>query len=185
VQKWADQFGKDSLLIRPYEREGQTIDVVADFMRVLGTKVETVTKKKKRGNHNPTPRRELMELLRAFNQLNVDVDRNKFFYSIMTRSKSYIRTADILNHDECAALIQEFAPGNQILIRDYYRDSAPLFPELTQFAPPLIWEPGSKEYFDMVVDVLDAVWNAAVSQPRNGAPYGKTKSSSEPPSTSA
>jgi len=161
VRQWADAFGKDALVIRPYERGGKTIDAVADFLGFLGLDAESEFQRKKAGRNNPSPRRELMELIRAFNQLDVDVDRDKFFYEVVSRNDAYIRSADLLGYEECAALVEEFADGNRTLASEFYTGSEPLFPEMTRSAPPVIWPPDSEEYFAMLVDMLDAVWKAA------------------------
>jgi hypothetical protein len=39
VERWAAQFGADALMLRPYERDGHTIDVVRDFAGILGIEV--------------------------------------------------------------------------------------------------------------------------------------------------
>ena len=161
VRQWADAFGKDALVIRPYERNGKTIDVVADFLGFLGLDAEGEFQRKKAGRNNPSPRRELMELIRAFNQLDVDVDRDKFFYEVVSRNEAYIRSADLLTFEECASLVEEFADGNRILAQEFYSGGETLFPEMIRGEPPAIWPPDSEEYFAMLVDMLDAVWKAA------------------------
>lgn len=161
VRQWADAFGKDALDIRPYERDGKTIDVVADFLGHLGIDVAAEFQRKAAGRNNPSPRRELMELIRAFNQLKHDVNRDKFFHTIISRNNAYIRSADLLGHEECVALVEEFAEGNREIAREFYRGGEPLFPEMVQVEPPTIWPPDSDEYFAMLVDVMDAVWTIA------------------------
>ncbi len=177
VRQWADAFGKDALVIRPYERGGKTIDVVADFLSFLGVDAAGEFQRKKAGRNNPSPRRELMELIRAFNQLDVDVDRDKFFYEVVSRNEAYIRSADLLTFEECASLVEEFADGNRTLVSEFYTGSEPLFPEMTRGEPPVIWPPDSEEYFAMLVDVLDAVWKAARKEKadESGEPRMKKK----------
>jgi hypothetical protein len=146
VQRWAEQFGTDAIILRPYERDGRTIDIVEDFMSVLGCDATLVLPRRKRGGmRNPSPRRELMELIRAFNQTDTDIDRDKFFFAVMKANPDFARSADLLDYDECRSLLDEFADANRELVETYYHDrgSAPLFPEL--------------EYFDMLATVMEAV----------------------------
>lgn len=161
VKQWADAFGKDALEIRPYERGGRTVDVVQDFLSLLGIDAAAEFERKAAGRNNPSPRRELMELIRAFNQLQQDVNRDKFFHAIISRNKAYIRSADLLGYEECVAVVEEFAEGNREIAREFYKGSEPLFPEMVRFEPPVIWPPDSDEYFAMLVDVMDAVWKVA------------------------
>jgi hypothetical protein len=179
VRAWAEAFGKDNLVIRPYERDGRTIDVVEDFLGFLGIEMVDELERNKAGRNNPSPRRELMELYRAFNQLDVDVDRDKFFYNVIRRNEDYIRSADLLGAEECAALASEFAAGNATLAREFYTGSDPLFPDMKPVAPPEIWSPESPEYFAMQVDFLDAVWKFA-RIPIDGEPSRIKKLRSEP-----
>jgi len=169
VQQWAEAFGKDNLVIRPYERGGKTVDIVIDFLGYLGIDAAEEFEGRKRGRNNPSPRRELMELLRAFNQLDIDINRDKFFHEVIGRNKEYVRSVDLLTHEQCAALMEDFAEGNHALIGEFYRDSGPLFPELIPGDRPQIWDADSPEYFAMLVDLLDAVWMFA-RDPALGAP---------------
>lgn len=161
VRRWADVFGKDSLDVRPYERQGATIDVVDDFLAYLGVEQTDDLERNKTGRANPSPRRELMEMYRAFNQLEVDVDRDKFFFNVIRRNKDYVRSADLLSPEECVALAAGFAADNAAVAREFYTGSDPLFPEMKPAAAPEIWLPDSPEYFAMQVDFLDAVWKFA------------------------
>jgi hypothetical protein len=174
VREWAEVFGKDRLVIRPYERGGKTIDVVEDFLSFLGVEITPELERVKVGRNNPSPRRELMELYRAFNQLDIEVDRDKFFYNVIRRNEAYIRSADLLDEKECTALIEGFAADNATLAREFYTGTEPLFPEMTAISSPEIWPPDSEEYFAMQVDFLDAVWKFARA-PIDGAPEGKKK----------
>ncbi|MBV9692997.1 MAG: hypothetical protein JO261_04790 [Alphaproteobacteria bacterium] len=161
VSKWASVFGKDAIVIRPYERSGRTIDVVEDFLGVLGIDIKQVFPKRRMGRNNPSPRRELLELFRAFNHLKTGVDKDKFFHAVILRNDAYARSADLLDYEACRELLDSFADSNRALVRAFYSDSEPLFPELKPFDPPEIWRPGSEPYTKMLVDMLHTVWCAA------------------------
>jgi hypothetical protein len=153
VEQWAAQFGADALVVRPYERDGHTIDVVKDFGEFLGIDVG----ERKRGKtHNPSPRLELLQFIRAFNQLDLNVDRDKFFYSFIHRNPDYIRSADLLSYEQSTSLLSEYADGNRVLAERYHGGVA-LFPDLTREAAADIWPPDGEAYFSMIVHVLDAV----------------------------
>ncbi len=160
VDRWAAQFGAGALVIRPYESGGRTIDVVEDFAGIVGSKV--AERKKKTKKHNPSPRSELLQFIRAFNHLDLDVDRDKFFYSLIHRNPSYIRSTDLLSYEQSVSLLSEYADSNRVLAERYCGGTA-LFAEPTPETPPDIWAPDGAEYFSMVVDVLDAVVALAVS----------------------
>ena len=107
---------------------------------------------------NPSPRRELLDLIRAFNHVNLDIDYDAFFWSLMRRNPDFIRSTDLLSFEECEALMSQFEDSNRTLSQTYYRDDeAPLFPALTAFSPPELWMPGQPEYFDMLVHMMNAV----------------------------
>jgi hypothetical protein len=169
VRQWADAFGKESLVIRPYERGGKTIDAVVDFLGLLGVDAIEEFQRKKAGSNNPSPRRELLEFIRAFNQLDIDVNREKFFFGVVRRQEAYVRSADLLTYEECVSLMEHFADMNRELIREFYRDPEPLFPAMKRSEPPRIWAPDSEEYFQLIVDVLTEVWNIA-RDPEGGKP---------------
>jgi hypothetical protein len=159
VRAWAEAFGREAIQIRPYEREGRTIDVVDDFAGVIGIDDPGFLAKKNRATmHNPSPRRELLELLRALNQLDLEFNHDAFFYPLMKRNPAYTRSADLLGAEECAALVAQFAQSNRTLEKEFYDGGlGPLFPPFKASEPPQIWTPESPEYFAMTVDFLDAV----------------------------
>ena len=163
VQKWTAAFGKEAVTIRPYERAGKTIDVVADFVGLLDLDETGALQRKKIGRNNPSPRRELMEMIRAFNQLEVNIDRNKFFYEVVARNEAYVRSNDLLTFEESVALLREFEVGNRELIEESYHDPEPLFPALTRTEQPTIWSVDSDEYFALLVDMMDTVWKTAIA----------------------
>ena len=153
VERWAAQFGAGNLVVRSYERDGHTIDVVEDFAEILGIEVG---ERKKGKRHNPSPRLELLQFIRAFNQLDLNVNRDKFFYSLIHRNPDYIRSTDLLSYEQSASLLSEYADGNRMLAERYHGGAA-LFPDLTREAAADIWPADGEAYFSMIVDVLDAV----------------------------
>ena len=144
--------------MRPYERSGKALDTVSDFFGVLGFDLQTVQPVRKHTGSNPSPRRELLDLIRAFNHANVDINRDTFFWPLMRRNADFMRSADLLSFEECEVLMSQFEDTNRTLFQTYYRDDeTPLFPALTAFPPPALWMPGRPEYFDMLVHTMNAM----------------------------
>lgn len=176
LRAWAAAFGAEALTVRPHERSGRTIDIVKDFAGLLGLDAKTDLNRAKPVWQNPSPRRELLELIRAVNHLDLDIDRDAFFYAVVRRNPAYIRSGDLLTYEECKALMEGFAEANRILGETFYRDpQTPLFPELASSEPPAIWPPGGKEHLAMTADVMDALIKAAAgagatAPPRSAAP---------------
>lgn len=160
LEGWAEQFGTESIIVRPYERNG-IVNTIEDFCQVIGARGAA---EQANVGRNPSPRRELLHFIRAFNHLKVGVDRHQLFRALVFKNNEYVRSCDMLSHDEAAALMDKYAEGNARLIQKYYRDaSAPLFPELTRVEPPLVWGLASDEFLKLTVDVLEVLVQFAAS----------------------
>jgi hypothetical protein len=154
VERWAAQFGPDAIEIRPYERDGQSIDVVEDFATVAGLDMAAHGNPSKRKKHNPSPRRELLLFIRAFNALDIQVNRDKFFYSLIRKNQNYIRSTDLLSPQQCIELMDVYADGNHLLAERYFGGKA-IFPEMKPNNGAEIWSQDGEEFFSLIVDVLD------------------------------
>jgi hypothetical protein len=164
VRQWAAAFGSEALVVRPYEREGKTIDVIADFLSLLGIEMDEEIAKRSGKLRNPSPRVELLNLIRALNHVGVDFNRDKFFWSLVRRDKAYVRSADLLTYEDSVTLMENFAQSNRILSEEFYSDAdAPLFPPMKRGPPPAIWDPQDKEYFDMSVDFVEVLIRAVAN----------------------
>jgi hypothetical protein len=157
VDRWAEAFGKDAIAVRPYEHGGKTIDVVDDFFSLIGLDAADIIGDIKRGSHNPSPRAELLYFLRAFNQLNLKVDYDKLFYSVIGKNKAYVRSQDLLTHEQCVEIMARYAESNRAVAQRYWKGEGPLFSAPVPRPMPPMWTPDDPEYFQMAVDVLDAV----------------------------
>jgi len=101
--------------------------------------------------------------MRALNNANVEMNHRGLFRAIIAKNSAYIRSGDMLSYDESAELMARYAEGNRVLAERYYRDSAiPLFPELVPSPPPEIWPLESDEFFQLTVDVLNALIERAL-----------------------
>jgi len=158
IEKWADAFGSESIIIRPYERNG-TVDTIEDFSKLIGAKG---LMKRETRHRSPSPRQELLYFMRAFNQLRLHVDEHKLFQALTGKDAAYVRSCHLLTYEESLTLMENYAEDNRILVEKYYRDkSVPLFPELVPFEPPEKWDLESEEFFKLTVDVLDVMINFA------------------------
>lgn len=157
IDKWADAFGKDAIDLRPYERGGKTIDVVDDFFSLIGLDAASIIGDIKRGSHNPSPRAELLYFLRAFNQLNLKLDYDKLFYSVIGKNKAYVRSQDLLTYEQCVEIMARYAEGNRTLAERYWKGEGPLFSAPVPRELPPRWTPDDPEFFQLAVDMLDGV----------------------------
>jgi len=157
LDKWAEAFGIGAITVRPYERGGRTIDAVEDFLSVFGIDPHAMPQIKLSHAHNPSPRRELLHFLRAFNQLNLKIDYEKFFFSVIRRNKAYVRSIDLLTYEQRRVLLDNYEEENRALAKRYLREDIPLFSALKPSELPQIWTQDDPEYFQLTVDVLDAV----------------------------
>ena len=156
VEKWADLFGPDSIVIRPYEKEGK-VNTVEDFCEILGVTGSFDTENTGR---NPSPRRELAYLLRAINNTGPDlyIDRHRLYRAIIARSEEYVRTCDMLSYADSVALMDEYAEGNRILSEKYYRGGhGALFPALSPFEPEDIWDAESEQFGQLTTNVAEVL----------------------------
>lgn len=176
IDRWADAFGRDAIVVRPYERGSSTIDVVDDFFALVGLDPADTIADIKRGSHNPSPRRELLYFLRAFNQLNLKINYDKLFYSVIGRNKAYVRSADLLTHEECVSVLARYAESNARLAERYWKGEGPLFGQPPRRDLPPMWTPEDPEFFQLAVDVLDGVVKlVAPGGPGTGAVRKKRK----------
>jgi hypothetical protein len=164
IENWANQFGHSAIHIRPYERDGRTIDVVEDFAHFLGIDTgRTEAQRRRRGGQNPSPRREVLAFIRAFNALDFNVDRDKLLHFLVRRNADYVRSLDLLTAAECSAIVSRFAEGNRKLSERYGSDDlGPLFPANTSASPPELWPVESEAYTSMIADVLDVLIGLAL-----------------------
>lgn len=157
VEKWADLFGPDSVVVRPYAKAGRQVNTVEDFCEILGVSGSFDTENTGR---NPSPRRELAYLLRAINNANLDlyIDRHRLYRAIIARSEGYVRTCDMLSYAQSVALMEAYAEGNRILSEKYYRGSeGSLFPALSPFESEASWDAESEQFRQLTTDVVEVL----------------------------
>lgn len=176
LEDWAEHFGPRAIVVRPFERGGETIDAVKDFFAVLGVDSGRAGfKPAARAPSEPLP--AVQHFLRAFNQLGLDHD--KLHSSLARRRKTTGQGADLLSHDEAEALMARFAEANRILAeRFWHSDADPLFPPLAPPDKPRALDLDDPEFFSLTVDVLDAVVELVAAQ---SAGTGDIRRKKQPP----
>jgi hypothetical protein len=158
LDQWAGAFGREAIIVRPYVRNG-VVDTVGDFSRLMGAEGLASHEDHRR---NPSPRRELLHFIRAFNELRLDVDEQRLFKALIDKNAAYARSCDLLTYQESLALLQIYAEENRILSGKYYHDeTVPLFPELVPFETPERWDLDSEQYYRLTVDVLGVLTSFA------------------------
>jgi hypothetical protein len=166
LSQWADAFGADAIRVKPYERNGETVDLVHDFIDGLGIDSAAALAHYKPHRRNPSPRRELLHFIRAFNRLNFDIDQQKLFYALIKIDKNYVRSADLLTKERAQELLDRFAESNRnVAARFWHDDTVPLFPDTPPRDRPPGWSLEDPEFMELTVNALDAIVNFVREQP--------------------
>ncbi len=171
IDQWGAQFGPEAICLRPYERQGKTIDVIEDFISRLGIpelrdRSDYGALQRQSYHHNRSPRAELTELIRAFNQLNLDINYAALAFLVMKKNPEYVRSSDLLNYEQCCELMAGFDSGNRSLVENFYRESELLFPDLAPFASPEMWQRDDPQFFKLTRDFLDALMQIVLDTER-------------------
>ena len=163
VEQWAKAFGEKAIILRAYEDADGTIDIVADFCRsVINVDISGMARSLQPRHQGLSPRRELLDFVRALNCLHRTDGRYRLLYSILAKHPEYVRSADLMSHEECAALMAHHAAENRELAEKYYpKGAGALFPPLVAANPAATWGIDDPAYFEMVTGVLDAAIDLA------------------------
>jgi hypothetical protein len=165
MRKWAAAFGRENIEVRPYERDGAKVDVTADFFDALGVDARDLLDARgadSRWRHNPSPRRELLALLRALNRAPYDMKHDKFFWAVVHGKRDLVASADLLSHAECAHLVELYAESNRVLAEEFH-GGKPLFPPLEENEPPQVWGIDDDETVKMTTHFLDKLIEATLA----------------------
>lgn len=165
LRKWAETFGKQNLILRAYERGGKRVDVTADFFEAIGVDVGSELEdrgKRAKRRHNPSPRRELLALVRAANMTPYDFEHDKFFWSVIRRKDAYVGSADLLGYEDCVALMKDYDEMNRVLADEFFAGGE-LFPPMTRSELPDVWRVDDEDYIEMAAHFLEKLIDAAVA----------------------
>ncbi|HWA91831.1 MAG TPA: hypothetical protein VG889_17465 [Rhizomicrobium sp.] len=165
LRQWADAFGKENIDVRPYDRPEGRVDVTADFFDAIGADVRDLLDARNpdaRWRHNPSPRRELLMLLRALNRTPYELQHDKFFWAVVHGKRDLVASGDLLSHDECAKLVELYAESNRTIEEEFYGGKV-LFPPLEAKEPPAPWGIDDDETMRMTAHFLSKLIEATLA----------------------
>ena len=136
--KWADAFGEAAITVRPFERDGARIDVVTDFLALLQLDSAALTGDPKR-SRNPSPRIEVLHFLRAFNQLNLKIDQERYLFLTHAAQQGLYRSEDLSIPRKSARSCKTMRTSNRALAARFWHEATPLFPEVEDSPMPPVW----------------------------------------------
>jgi hypothetical protein len=137
--RWARVFGKESIVVRPYEKQQfKNQDLIVDFLSLVGIEWSDDFKRLKK-NANPRLPAEIIEYMRLLNSLVRDKKKRK---KIKNRLLDYssVKFKDdteglfynhsLFNPNQKYALFQRYDASNQRVAREYLgRENGCLFQE--------------------------------------------------------
>ena len=137
--RWARVFGKESIVVRPYEKQQfKNQDLIVDFLSLVGIEWSDDFKRLKK-NANPRLPAEIIEYMRLLNSLVRDKKKRK---KIKNRLLDYssVKFKDdteglfynhsLFNPNQKYALVQRYDASNQRVAREYLgRENGCLFQE--------------------------------------------------------
>jgi hypothetical protein len=133
--RWAIIFGKENIIVRPYER-GQFKDnnIFSDFMSVLGNDDDMSTFSIPKGTSNPSLNKDTIHFKRLVNMLNIADDNKRKMQeplvniSIRTGKGKPFQEHSVLSPIEKIEFLERFKESNALVAYDYLnRDDRTLF----------------------------------------------------------
>jgi hypothetical protein len=165
MRRWADAFGRQNMIVRAYERDGARIDVTDDFFEVLGVSIaEEAADRAARPQRrfNPSPRRELLALIRAANMTPYEFEHDKFFWSVIRHKAKYVGSGDLLPYEECVALMRGYEEANRVLAEEFFGGAA-LFPPMARGELPPAWGIEDEDYVAMAAHLMEKLIDMALA----------------------
>jgi hypothetical protein len=136
VRFWADVFGKENIIVRPYEKGqfyGDTI--FSDFMHYVFGLELTGTFRLPARDQNPRLHRVALEYKRLINFLPLSIEQKReTIEPLLQFSKQLYAQGqddfDILSPSQCVGMIQQYAQSNEQIAREFLgREDGKLFYE--------------------------------------------------------
>jgi hypothetical protein len=164
LRGWAGAFGRENLILRAYERDDARVDVTQDFFEAIGVDVaaEIADRDTRQRRHNPSPRHELLSLIRAANKTPYRFEHDKFFWSVIRHKGAYVGSSDLLDYDDCVELMRGYERINRGLSEEFFggRD---IFPPVRRTEAPPTWSVDDEEYVSMTAHFLEKLLDLAMS----------------------
>lgn len=122
MHEWQTVFGKENLLVRPYNRQFLfSGDVIPDFCQILSINAELLEPFK--DDQNPSIGGAILELKRIVNLANPAFNQTTHAYKAFSQvagAHSHYRIKPLLPHELDAELIRSFSASNRKLFEDYF-----------------------------------------------------------------
>lgn len=127
VRRWAEVFGSDHVVVRPFERNSFAGgSIFADFLGVLGLSLEESFVLPPRDKSNIGFPREMIELLRGSNAFRNKAQQTRIVklmgaYAAAGESAASQHGYDYLSPAQRIALLEQVDEGNRSIAREYLR----------------------------------------------------------------
>lgn len=155
LEKWEAAFGRENLIVRPYDTPKGSIDLIADFLGLLG--IDPAGDFTRPPRSNSSPRLELVNVIRAANRTEDLRLNDRMFAELRQRNPAYARTGDLLTLEQRARIINHYAEGNREVAARYFPEDAKAgFPPPKTTTPP-VWSVGSEEFFQLMIDAFEVM----------------------------
>lgn len=162
IDKWAEAFGKENLIIRVYEKMNSNDSLFDDFMSCMGLSLNSDYSIP--GRTNPSLATELIELLRMFNEIPMDKSQHQKLvrsleqYSIKIKETGFLKNQKLLSPTERIKLLKLYEEDNQFIAREYLgREDGRLFLEPWPDSDEL-WDPGLGLTKEQMTRIITDIW---------------------------
>ncbi|HEX8234279.1 MAG TPA: hypothetical protein VF559_13145 [Caulobacteraceae bacterium] len=163
LEKWEALFGRENLVVRPYDTPSGSIDIIADFLTLLGIDPKGEFARPPRSNSSP--RVELVNVIRAANRTEELRLNDRLFAELRQRNRAYARSGDLLSLEQRQRIVDHFAEANAEMARRYFpAEVKEGFPPPKALSLP-VWPVESEEFYQLLVDTFEVM---AKAQPKGG-----------------
>lgn len=135
IAPWTDYFGKENIIIRPYEKEQLPKGIFSDFLDILNIDWKGEIKLEREADMNSGFSRDVMEVLslnKDFYKIYPDQRLYNMFSQLLKSEygKEPFESYNLLSPSQRIELLKEYEPSNQKLAREYLnREDGRLFYE--------------------------------------------------------
>lgn len=130
---WADEFGKENIIIHPFEKNSVVPDPITHFFSLTGLPMDFLdTYTVESGQLNISPPREVTEYYRFMNKKNIHFNE-KVLTEYLLNSGALLTNTKYLGFSDRVQLLKDYENANSTLARRYmHKDDGILFEEPVQ-----------------------------------------------------
>lgn len=163
LEKWEALFGRENLMVRPYDTPSGSVDIIADFLTLLG--IDPTREFARPPRSNSSPRVELVNVIRAANRTEDLRLNDRMFAELRQRNRAYARSGDLLSPEQRLRIVDHYGEANAEMARRYFpADAKGGFPPPRASRLP-VWDVESDEFYQLLVDAFEVM---ATSKPKAG-----------------